>query len=207
MSKDSDLSNYCQSTDQEQAMSVTTISPQRLHDITQAGQTVELLDVRTPAEFSEVHVSFARNVPLDQLDKTSIASSRNGATQPFYVICQSGGRAKQACEKLMRAGHLNVVSIEGGTQAWDAAGLPVVRGKAVMSLERQVRIAAGLLVFVGTLLGYFVHPYWLGLPAFVGAGLAFAGITDTCGMGMLLAKMPWNQVGTCAASTGDCSKE
>lgn len=188
-------------------MSVTTISPQRLHDITQAGQTVELLDVRTPAEFSEVHVSFARNVPLDQLEKTSIASSRNDATQPLYVICKSGGRAKQACEKLMRAGHLNVVSIEGGTQAWDAAGLPVVRGKAVMSLERQVRIAAGLLVFVGTFLGYFVHPYWLGIPAFVGAGLAFAGITDTCGIGMLLAKMPWNQVGACTASTGDCSKE
>jgi rhodanese-related sulfurtransferase len=188
-------------------MNVTTISPQRLNDITQAGQTVELLDVRTPAEFSEIHVSFARNVPLDQLEKTTISSSWNGATQPLYVICQSGGRAKQACEKLMRAGRLNVVSIEGGTQAWDAAGLPVVRGKAMMSLERQVRIAAGLLVFAGTFLGYFVHPYWLGLPAFVGAGLAFAGITDTCGMGMLLAKMPWNQVETCAASTGDCSKE
>jgi rhodanese-related sulfurtransferase len=188
-------------------MSVTTISPQRLHDITQAGQGVELIDVRTPAEFGEVHVSFARNVPLDQLEKTSIASSRNGATQPLYVICQSGGRAKQACEKLMRAGHLNVVSIEGGTQAWDAAGLPVVRGKAMMSLERQVRIAAGLLVVLGTFLGYFVHPYWLGLSAFVGAGLAFAGITDTCGMGMLLAKMPWNQVKACTASTGDCSKE
>jgi rhodanese-related sulfurtransferase len=188
-------------------MSVTTISPQRLHDITQAGQTVELLDVRTPAEFREVHVSFARNVPLDQLGTATISSSRNGAALPLYVICQSGGRAKQACEQLMRAGHLNVVSIEGGTQAWQAAGLPVVRGKAVMSLERQVRIAAGLLVFVGTVLGYFVHPYWLGLPAFVGAGLAFAGITDTCGMGMLLAKMPWNQVRACTASTGDCSKE
>jgi rhodanese-related sulfurtransferase len=188
-------------------MNVTTISPQQLHDITQAGQTVELIDVRTPAEFNEVHVRFARNVPLDQLEKTSIASSRNGATQPLYVICQSGGRAKQACEKLIRAGHLNVVNIEGGTKAWDAAGLPVVRGRAMMSLERQVRVAAGLLVFVGTFLGYFVHPYWLGIPAFVGAGLAFAGITDTCGMGMLLAKMPWNQVGTCAASTGDCPKE
>jgi rhodanese-related sulfurtransferase len=188
-------------------MNVATISPQRLHDITQAAQTVELLDVRTPAEFREVHVSFARNVPLDQLGKATISSTRKSAALPLYVICHSGGRARQACEKLMRAGHLNVVSIEGGTQAWVAAGLPVVRGKAVMSLERQVRIAAGLLVLVGTVLGYFVHPYWLGLPAFVGAGLAFAGITDTCGMGMLLAKMPWNQVGACTASTGDCPKE
>ena len=150
-------------------------------------------------------MTFARNVPLDQLGKATISSS--GATQPLYVICQSGGRARQACEKIMCAGYLNVVSIEGGTQAWVAAGLPVVRGKAVMSLERQVRIAAGLLVLVGTVLGYFVHRYWLGLPAFVGAGLAFAGITDTCGMGMLLAKMPWNQVGACTASTGNRFKE
>ena len=74
-----------------------------------------------------------------------------------------------------------------------AAGLPIVRGKAAMSLERQVRIAAGSLVLIGILLSLFVHPYLLGLSAFVGAGLVFAGITDTCGMGMLLARMPWNR--------------
>ena len=77
--------------------------------------------------------------------------------------------------------------------AWTAAGLPVVRGKATMSLERQVRIAAGLLVLVGVTLGFTVHPYWFGLSGFVGAGLAFAGITDTCMMGMMLAKLPWNR--------------
>jgi hypothetical protein len=64
-----------------------------------------------------------------------------------------------------------------------------------MSLERQVRIAAGSLVVLGTVLGAFVHPAFLGLPAFVGAGLIFAGVTDTCGMGMLLARMPWNRAG------------
>jgi rhodanese-related sulfurtransferase len=183
-------------------MSVTTITPQQLHDITHAGRSVELLDVRTPGEFREVHVNFARNVPLNQLERFYMARSPSGASQPLYVICQTGGRAHKACEKLMRAGHLNVVSIEGGTQAWAAAGFPVVRGQARMSLERQVRIAAGLLVVFGTSLGYFVHPYWLGLTAFVGAGLAFAGITNACGMSMLLAKMPWNQVGACTASTG-----
>jgi hypothetical protein len=86
-----------------------------------------------------------------------------------------------------------VVNVEGGTQAWDEAGLPVVRGQKAISLERQVRIAAGSLVLLGALLGYFAHPYWIALSAFVGAGLVFAGITDTCGMGMLLARMPWNQ--------------
>jgi hypothetical protein len=77
-----------------------------------------------------------------------------------------------------------------------AAGLPVVRGKKAVSLERQVRITAGSLVLIGAILGWFVHPYWNGLSAFIGAGLAFAGITDTCGMGMMLARMPWNQIPT-----------
>ncbi len=177
-------------------MSVTSISPQQLSQAVQSGRKVELIDVRTPVEFREVHVEFARNVPLDQLDAAKIAAGRNGATEPLYVICRSGNRAQQACEKLIAAGHGNVVSVEGGTQAWDQAGLPVVRGQKTISLERQVRIAAGSLVLVGALLGYFAHPYWIGLSAFVGAGLVFAGITDTCGMGLMLARMPWNRVPT-----------
>ncbi len=181
-------------------MNVTTMSPKQLHDRVQAGTPVELIDVRTPIEYREVHVDFARNVPLDQLDATQIASGRNGS-EPLYVICRSGSRGKQACEKFLAAGYTNVVNVEGGTQAWDQAGLPVVRGQKAISLERQVRIAAGLLVLVGSALGAFVSPYWIGLSAFVGAGLAFAGITDTCGMGMLLARMPWNQVPK-VASTG-----
>jgi hypothetical protein len=76
----------------------------------------------------------------------------------------------------------------------------VSRGKKAMSLERQVRILAGFLTFTGAALGFFVHPYFVGLSAFIGAGLMFAGITDTCGMGMMLAKMPWNQV-----ASGSCS--
>lgn len=174
-------------------MNVTTMSPKQLHDLVQSGNSVELIDVRTPVEYLEVHVDFARNVPLDQLDATQIASGRDGS-KPLYVICRSGSRGKQACEKFLAEGHTNVVNIEGGTQAWEQAGLPVVRGQKAISLERQVRIAAGLLVLVGSALGAFVSPYWIGLSAFVGAGLTFAGITDTCGMGMLLARMPWNQV-------------
>jgi rhodanese-related sulfurtransferase len=172
-------------------MSVNTISPQQLHDAVQAGP-VELVDVRTPAEFREVHVAFAKNVPLDQLDAARFAAGRGEG--PLYVICRSGNRARQACQKLAAAGCVNVVNVEGGTQAWDQAGLPVVRGEKFISLERQVRIAAGSLVLVGALLGYFAHPAFFGLAALVGAGLVFAGITDTCGMGMLLARMPWNQV-------------
>ncbi len=175
-------------------MSVSTISPQQLHDTVQAGQAVELIDVRTPVEFREVHVSFARNVPLDQLSAAHVAAGRHGSTQPLYMICRSGSRGKQACEKLSSLGFTNVVNVEGGTQAWEQAGLRVVRGRQAVSLERQVRIAAGSLVLIGSALGAFVSPIWIGLAAFVGAGLVFAGITDTCGMGMLLARMPWNQV-------------
>lgn len=184
-------------------MSVSRITPQQLHDITKAGQKVELIDVRTPVEYREVHVEFARNIPLGQLDATSLVAGRNGSAEPLYVICRSGTRGKQACEKLQAAGYTNVVNIEGGTQAWDQAGLPVVRGQKVMSLERQVRIVAGLMVVASAALGYFVHPAWIGVAAFVGAGLTFAGITDTCGMGMLLAKMPWNQVGKPSTTTAD----
>ena len=82
----------------------------------------------------------------------------------------------------------------GGTQAWQEMGLPVVRGKKVLSLERQVRITAGILVLTGALLGWIIHHAFIGISAFVGAGLAFAGITDSCGMGMMLAKMPWNKI-------------
>ena len=179
-----------------------TISPQELAELRSAGKKVELLDVRTPVEFREIHVDFARSVPLDRLDVQALMAERNGsAREPLYVICRSGSRGKQACEKLAAAG-LNVTNVEGGTLAWEAAGLSVVRGKKAISLERQVRIVAGFLVLVGAVLAIAVHPYFAGLSAFIGAGLMFAGITDTCGMAMLLAKMPWNQIG--GSTAGAC---
>jgi rhodanese-related sulfurtransferase len=185
-------------------MTTATISPQQLLELHRSDQGVELIDVRTPVEYREVHVGFARNVPLDRLDAVELTAGRNGS--PLYVICRSGSRGQQACDKLSAAGYTNVVNVEGGTQAWDQSGLPVVRGKKSVSLERQVRIAAGALVVVGSALGLFVHPYWIGLAAFVGAGLIFAGITDTCGMGMILARMPWNQVATTTpASSASCA--
>ena len=184
-------------------MSVTTISPRQLADLCKNGQ-IDLIDVRTPVEYRELHATDARNVPLDRLDPVALMQARNGLKdEPLYLICRSGSRGRQACEKFLAAGFPNVVNVEGGTLAWAECGLPVVRGKKAISLERQVRMAAGLLVLLGALLGWLVHPAFVGLAAFVGAGLVFAGITDTCGMGMLLARMPWNQVkdtaGPCCA--------
>lgn len=175
-------------------MNMQSVTPNQFAALVREGSKVELIDVRTPVEFREVHLEAARNVPLDELDPAALMQSRNGAGgAPLYVICRSGGRGQQACEKFSKAGFANVINVEGGTLACVEAGLPVVRGKKAVSLERQVRIAAGSLVLLGAGLGWFVHPAFFGLSAFVGAGLVFAGITDTCGMGLLLARMPWNR--------------
>ena len=167
-----------------------TISPIELQNLLAAQPGLPLLDVRTPVEFAEVHVPQARNVPLDELQPGALQISKD---QPVYLLCRSGQRATKAAEKLAQAGFQPIV-ITGGTLAWIDANLPVTRGQSkVMSLERQVRIAAGSLVLVGVGLGWFVHRGFFGLAAFVGAGLVFAGVTDFCGMGLLLAKLPWNR--------------
>lgn len=166
------------------------IAPGDLFAKHQAGEPITLIDVRTPVEFREIHATLAESMPLDRLDPRQVAEQTAGCR--LYVICRTGSRGWQAGEKLASAG-CEVSNVEGGTLAWEQAGLPVVRGRKVVSLERQVRIAAGSLVLLGLLLAWLVHPYFAGLSAFVGAGLVFAGVTDTCGMGMLLARMPWNR--------------
>jgi len=190
-------------------MPIATISPRELYDLHVGGQSIELIDVRTPMEFREVHIDCACNVPLDTLDPARVMMVRGAqADRPLYVVCRSGGRANQACEKFVTAGFPGVVCVEGGTLAWIEAGLPVVRGQKVVSLERQVRIAAGLLVVLGVSLGWLVHPACAALAAFVGAGLVYAGVTDRCGMGLLLARMPWNRDAcagsACAAAQKPC---
>lgn len=184
-------------------MTSIAIKPLELAALCKEGKSIDVIDVRTPVEFREVHLEIARNVPLEGLDAAVVMQARNGsANEPLYVICRSGSRGQQACEKFLKAGFSNVFNIEGGTMACVEAGLPVVRGKKAVSLERQVRIAAGSLVLVGAGLS-FLHPAFIGLAAFVGAGLVFSGITDTCGMGMILARMPWNQ---CKDSTSCCAQ-
>jgi rhodanese-related sulfurtransferase len=183
-----------------------TISVQELAQKASSGSEIDVIDVRTPVEYREVHCSYARNFPLESLAPTTVAAQRSDNDQPLYVICLSGARGEKACAAFAAAGITNVVNVTGGTRAWDAAGLPVVRGKKAVSLERQVRIAAGSLVLAGSTAGYFGPEYWIGLPAFVGAGLIFAGITDTCGMGMILAKMPWNQVSDASSTPQSCDR-
>src|SRR5579862_6879919 len=114
-------------------MSVKTISPPHFAELNRTGQA-ELIDVRTPAEFREVHIEFARNIPLDRLDAQAVIRTRQSrADEPLYVICRSGSRGRQACDSLLRAGYSNAVNVEGGTLACVEAGLPVVRGKKTIS--------------------------------------------------------------------------
>lgn len=160
-----------------------------------AEQPIELIDVRTRIEYAELHATQARNIPLRELepDPLMVRHTELFDDQPVYFICQSGKRSRKAIEKFRAAGYDNVVNVIGGTQAWQAAGLPTEQNKQVISLERQVRIAAGTVTLLGVLLAHLIHPYFLGMAIFAGAGLLFSGISDNCGMGMLLSRMPWNQ--------------
>ena len=171
---------------------ISTVSPSEVSKLVSEGKIAfeDILDVRTPLERSEVHISGTRHVPLDSLD---VDSSGADPTKTLYLLCRSGARAQKAGDLLTSGGIKNLSVIDGGILAWEEAGLAVTKGKKVVSLDRQVRIAAGALVVAGTLLGFLVSPGWLALSGFVGAGLMFSGITDSCTMGLLISKLPWNR--------------
>ncbi len=168
------------------------IDPSSLYTRFQSGEKVCLIDVRTPAEYREAHVGFAESLPLDTLSPDVIKTQKSKCST-LYVICKTGSRARNACMKLIENGIENVAMLDGGTDAWMEAGLPVVRGKKTISMDRQVRLTVGIIVLAGSLLTAFVHPYFLGVPLFMGAGLIFSGITDFCGLALILGKCPWNR--------------
>ncbi|WP_020399368.1 rhodanese-like domain-containing protein [Kordiimonas gwangyangensis] len=154
---------------------------------------LHVIDVRTGAEYTACHVKGAKHYPLQDLAPGEVLQGVGGNDEPIYVLCKAGGRAQKAAEALAPTTTRDIVVVEGGTDACVACGVDVnAREGGVISLERQVRIAAGALVLTGVLLGWFVAPGFFALSGFVGAGLMFAGITDTCAMGMMLARMPWN---------------
>jgi rhodanese-related sulfurtransferase len=186
-------------------MTMTTLElapvlrPAEVAELAREQTNVRLLDVRTPGEYETVHISGAYNVPLDTLGEHA-REIRANVADPIVLVCQSGQRARKAEEALKAAGLDNLHVLDGGVNGWVAAGLPVVRGGKKLSLERQVRIVAGALAAVGGVLGAFVNPLFGLLAAFVGSGLVFAGLTDTCGMAMVLAKLSYNRPATCDVS-------
>lgn len=183
-------------------VSISTITVSQLQEL---GDAVHLLDVRTPIEFQEVHARGAVSTPLDELNPVEAARSAGG--KRIAILCHSGKRATRAAEKFLAADIPNVVVVEGGTEAWIKAGLPTERAPLkVLPLMRQVQVVVGSLVLAGTVLGYLVHPAFLIVPAFCGAGLFFAGATGFCGMAILLSKMPWNRVDGSGCGTSCSTK-
>ncbi len=150
----------------------------------------QIVDVREFSEYDAERVEGATLASLSTLDQNLGLIERD---RPVYLMCRSGKRAQQAAERLAGRGFADLRVIDGGLQGWSEAGLPVERGTGrVWSLERQVRFVAGLFVLTGILLS-LISPWFVLLSGFVGAGLTFSAITDTCGMGMMLARMPWNR--------------
>jgi rhodanese-related sulfurtransferase len=153
---------------------------------------IKLLDVRTPGEFQSGHIDGSVNVPLDRIEP-NLDRIVSGSSGRMVVICQAGGRASEAASKLSTAGRSDVAILERGMNAWLAAGAPVeTSGRQRWSLERQVRLVAGGIV-AASVVGSIWEPRLRFLAGGVGAGLVFAAVSDTCAMGKMLMKLPYNK--------------
>ena len=161
-----------------------------LSEVLENGE-IHLIDVREQVEFAGGRVSGASLLPLGELEKRH---SELDHSKPIYVMCRTGRRSAEAQQKLSALGFTNVINVAGGFEAWKKEKLPFERDEhAPWSIERQVRFTAGSLVLIGVLLSILVHPYFIALSGFIGFGLAFTATIDWCGMGLLIAKMPWNR--------------
>ncbi|MBD2136376.1 rhodanese-like domain-containing protein [Anabaena sp. FACHB-1237] len=154
-------------------------------------QEIQLIDVREMGEYKAEHIPNSQIVPLSDFSIQKLSLNNN---KPIVLYCQFGNRSQKAAQKLIESGFSNFSQLQGGITAWKTSGYPTeINRNAPISLMRQVQIMTGLLVFTGTILGAFISDWFLILSGFVGAGLVFAGVTNTCGMAMLLAKLPYNK--------------
>ncbi len=170
---------------------------------------VKLIDVRSPGEFSAVHINGSVNYPLGGKELGALENDPQFPKEKkLFLVCQSGARASQACNEIEKAGFNNIKILQGGVSQWVSEGLPVVRGKGAISMERQVRIAAGLFVLLSSLIVSMGLNSFILVPIFVGTGLVFSGVTNTCGMAKVLALMPWNNVSAdnCCNKGKSCQK-
>ncbi len=167
------------------------LTPGALRKLIEDGRGPRLLDVRTSGEFRTGHIPGAYNVPLGTL-REHRAELRSHLDEDVVLICRSGARAAQAEQALAEAGLPNLRVLDGGMAAWEAAGAPVNRGPARWDMERQVRLVAGSVVLLTGIAGVFVPGAHL-IGTAIGAGLTFAALSNTCALGMLLAKLPYNR--------------
>ncbi|MCF7955342.1 MAG: MBL fold metallo-hydrolase [Phycisphaerae bacterium] len=181
------------------ATGLTIVSPKTAGEKISDENTI-LLDVRTDQELNEISLKSTnfKHVPLQSLGG---AMGSLPADATYYILCRYGNRATIAAKQLMQNGFGNVNIIEGGIIAWEKAGLPVTKTEGPISIERQVRIIAGSLVITGVLLS-LLNTWFLLISAFVACGLIFAGITNSCMMGTMLMKLPYNKAKTTPSATG-----
>ena len=157
----------------------------------EAADDALILDVRTRGEYKGEHIMGTTNIPLDEIQHHTDELRRY---RHVYIHCASGNRSTQACHKLDSLGLENMVNVQGGIQSWKDAGFPVFRdSKAPLPMMQQVQVAAGSLVLTGVSLSVLIDPLLLGISAFVGGGLTYAGLSGNCMMAKLLGRMPWNQ--------------
>jgi rhodanese-related sulfurtransferase len=169
---------------------LTPIDPKTLRDRLKAGD-ITLIDIREPDEFAREHIAAAQSVPLSTMEKGRFAVTPQAAV---VFHCKSGMRTNSNCARL--AAHVDgeAFMLEGGLDAWKQAGLPIATdAKAPLELNRQVQIVIGTLMLTGVALTLLVEPAFIALPAFLGAGLLFAGVSGWCGMAHLIALAPWNR--------------
>lgn len=149
------------------------------------------IDVREPAEFANKHIEGAKLIPLGKISAKDLPSTN----KKIIIYCQKGLRGNSACAKVTKqSNEVTVYNLEGGIQSWVDAGFHTIKGESkVLPIDRQVQLTIGLLALTGSIAGHFISPAFLLIPAFLGAGLIFAGLSGTCGLAVLLAKLPWNQ--------------
>jgi rhodanese-related sulfurtransferase len=154
-----------------------------------------ILDVREKDEFDAEHIADSIHIPLAEVARKGPSLLKALSHQQVILMCRSGGRAQIAKNQLassLSAERLKVY--EGGILAWKGAGNPVISTKKThLPLMRQVQLGSGALALLGVILSLTVHPAWIYLCGFVGAGLIVAGSTGFCGMAELLARAPWNK--------------
>ncbi|MEU9509373.1 rhodanese-like domain-containing protein [Micromonospora sp. NPDC048170] len=177
----------------------STLDAATLRELIGSGRAPRLLDVRTPGEFETSHIPGSYNVPLDLL-KEHREELRRHLDEDVVLICRSGARAVQAEQALAGIGLPNLKILNGGIMAWQAVHAPIAQGKPRWDLERQVRLVAGSIVLASVLGSVFV-PQLKWVAGFIGAGLTFAAVTNTCAMGMLLGKLPYNRGASCDLDT------
>lgn len=181
------------------------IQASQLQQDIQSGKRPALIDVRTPVEHDEMRIAGSRLMPLDRLDPAAVKAAAAESGQ-CVLVCRSGKRADQAFQKLQAAGCDNLVVLDGGVEAWAAAGLPLERSaRRGLPLMRQVQLIIGLCVLAGSILALTVHRNFALIPAFFGAGLTMAGSTGWCGLAILLSKLPWNRVQCAGGGVKSCS--